>query len=69
MMRPPHRQQTAMRRSRPLGMTNLGNTCYLNATLQVRCWHIPSDAPVRGDFGVSLCIYCCIQQLQAPTHR
>lgn len=28
-------RQAAAARGRPLGMTNLGNTCYMNATLQV----------------------------------
>ena len=34
------RQAAAPPRSRPLGMANLGNTCYINATLQVRPVHI-----------------------------
>lgn len=38
------RQAAVPPRSRPLGMANLGNTCYINATLQVRSVHVCWDA-------------------------
>lgn len=44
------RQAVAPPRSRPLGMANLGNTCYINATLQVRPVHVCWDAGTHRSF-------------------